>query len=185
MRGEGPTDTTHVFVAGPGARATNADVTHTGNVLGVTYRAQAEDWLSDFQAGTDRLAVVSVGERSRAAAAAGSTDAGADVGADLMASSTGAVETVTDTADVAAVGTLVNDYLSAWEGAGPTTIYVDDVATVLDHVAPETAFRFLHALVSRADAMDATVVVGFDTGAHPPHVAATFEQLFDDVREGA
>lgn len=181
MRGEGSTDSNHVFVAGPGARATDADVVHSGNVLGVTYHTQAEDWLGGFQAGTDRAAVVSVGEHSRTAAATASTDAGADI----LASATGAVETVSDVADVATVGTLVNDYLSAWEGPGQTTVYVDDVSTVLEHVAPETAFRFLHALVSRASTMDARVIVGFDTDAHPPHVAATFGELFEDVREGA
>ncbi|MFB6268489.1 MAG: hypothetical protein ABEH83_00995, partial [Halobacterium sp.] len=106
-------------------------------------------------------------------------------GTDLVASVTGAVETVADASDVAAVGTLVNDYLAAWEGAGPTTVYVDDVATLLDHVAPETAFRFLHALASRASAADARLVVGFDTDRQPPHVARTFSELFDDVREGA
>lgn len=181
MRGEGPTDSTHVFVAEPGARATDADIAHTGNVLGVTYRTQAEEWLGGVQAGADRTAVVSVGEHSRTAAAATGTDAGAD----LVASATGTVETVADVTDVATVGTLVNDYLSAWEGAGQTTVYVDDVSAVLDHVAPETAFRFLHALVARASAMDTRVVVGFDTETHPPHVAATFGELFDDVREGA
>lgn len=180
MQGEGPTNSNHVFVTGAGVTATDADVRQTTNVLGVTYRKQAEDWLADFQAGPERTAVVSVGEHSRSAAAA----TGGDTGPDLVASVAGAVETVADESDLAAVGTLANDYLTTWEGTGPTTLYVDDVSAVLDHVAPETAFRFLHALLSRADAVGASVVVGFDTTNRPPHVAHTFAELFDDVREG-
>lgn len=181
MRGEGSTDTEHVFVSGRGATATDADVPRTANALGVTYSTQAEDWLDGFEAGPDRVAVVSVGEHSRSAAAVAAPDAGLDA----VASATGVVETVADAGDVAAVGTLVNDYLSAWEGTGTTTVYVDDVSALLDHVPPETAFRLLHALTTRASAMDARVVAGFDTSDHAPHVAATFAELFDDVREGA
>jgi hypothetical protein len=181
MRGEGPTtDTQHALVVGAGAAAVDADAADASNVLGVTYSTPAEDWLGRFQAGPQRVAVVSVGEQSRGAAAS-SPGAGTDV----LASTAGAVETVPDVDDVAAVGTLVNDYLAAWEGAGDTAVVVDDLSVVLDAVSAETAFRFLHALLSRASAADARVVVGFDDADHPPHVVETFAPLFGDVREGA
>lgn len=180
MRGEGfSDDSNHALVVGPGASAVGADARSASNVLGVTYSSEAEDWLGQFQAGPERVAVVSVGEHSRSAATA-STDAGTDV----LASATGAVETVADVGDVAAVGTLVNDYLSAWEASGDTVVLVDDVAPLLDVVSAETAFRFVHALLACAASKGADVVVGFDTTEHPPHVAGTFGELFDEVREG-
>lgn len=183
MRGEGSsTGTNHVLVAGPNATAADADESGTSNVLGVTYSTDAESWLGRFQAGPDRVAVVSVGEHSRAAVGATTSP---DAGADVLASVTGTVETVPDVADVAAVGTLVNDYLSAWQGTGETTVLVDDLGAVLEAVSAETAFRFTHALLARASSMDARVVAGFDTDEQPPHVLDTFAQLFDEVREGA
>ncbi len=181
MRGEGPTsDSTHVLVTGEDASAADVDVPPTSNVLGVAYETPAEAWLERVQAGSDRTAVVSVGEHSRAAAATTpASDAGAS--ADLAATATGAVETVAEVDDVASVGVLVNDYVSAWDGG--TTVYVDDVSVLLDHTAAETAFRFAHALTSCAATNDARVVAGLDTTDQPPHVAATFAELFDDVRD--
>lgn len=181
MQREGGDDgSEHVLVAGPGATAVDADVPQASNVLGVAYGAAAEDWLGGFQAGPERVAVVSVGEYSRSAASA---RAGADAGRDVVATATGAVETVPDVGDVAAVGTLVNDYLSAWNDDGDTTVFVDDLSVLLEAVDAETAFRFVHVLLSRASATDARVVAGFDTDDQPPHVARTLEVLFDDVRD--
>ncbi|WP_336035349.1 DUF7504 family protein [Halobacterium yunchengense] len=179
MGGEG-SRSEHVLVAGAGADGGDVDVGSASNVLAVTYRTPAEDWLGRFQAGPERVAVVSVGEQSRAATA--SSPGG---GTDVLASTTGVVETVADAGDVAAVGALVCDYLAAWEGAGSTDVVVDDASAVLDAVSAETAFRFLHALLSRAASMDARVVAGFDASRYPPHVVQTFAPLFDDVREGA
>ena len=183
MRGEGPsTEPNHVLVVGQTASAADADQAGTSNVIGVTYGTDAESWLSQFQAGQDRVAVVSVGEHSRTAVGA---TAGQNAGMDVLASVTGTVETVPEVDDVASVGVLVNDYLSAWQGTGETTVFVDDLGDVLDVVSAETAFRFVHALLARTSSMDARVVAGFDTSKQPPHVVDTFAQLFDEVREGA
>lgn len=181
MRREGTrTDSTHVLVARPGATAVDADVSPTPNVLGVTYGMDAESWLGNWQAGPDQLAVVSVGERSRAATATGETSPGT---ADVVSTVTGAVETVPDATNVAQVGTLVNDYLTEWQNAGATTVYVDALAELLDHVSAKTAFRLLHALRSRAETTNARLVVALDTGDQPAHVVLTFAELFDDVRD--
>lgn len=183
MRGEGSsTNTNHVLVAGPNAAAVDVDEPGTSNVLGVTYSTDAESWLGRFQTGRDRVAVVSVGEHSRTAVGATNSP---DAGMDVLASVTGTVETVPEVDDVASVGTLVNDYLSAWQGTGDTTVLLDDLGSVLDVVSAETAFRFTHALLARASSMDARIVAGFDTSKHPPHVLDMFAQLFDEVREGA
>jgi hypothetical protein len=183
MRREGATtDSNHVLVARPGAVATDADVAPTPNVLGVTYGGDAEAWLGNWQTGPEQVAVVSVGERSRTATtASGETSPGTT---DVVATVTGAVETVPDATDVAQVGTLVNDYLTAWaDEQGETTVYVDDLAQLLDHVSAETAFRLMHVLLSRAGTTNARVVAGIDTGEQPAHVAETFAELFDDVQD--
>ena len=181
MRGEGSaSDSAHVLVTGADASAADADVPLTSNVLGVAYETAAETWLEGVQAGPDHTAVVSVGEHSRSAAAT-TPEPGAGAAADLAATAMGAVETVAEVDDVASVGVLVNDYVSAWDGE--TTVYVDDFSVLLGHTSAETAFRFAHALTSCAAANDARVVAGLDTADQPPHVAATFAELFDDVRD--
>ncbi|MCG1001924.1 MULTISPECIES: hypothetical protein [Halobacterium] len=181
MGGEEPTDgSPHVLVAGADAAATDAGVPPSSNALGITYETDAETWLGEFRADCERTAVVSVGEHSRAAAAA-TPDAGVDPPDNLDAAATSAVETVPEVTDVASVGVLVNDYLSAWDDE--TTVYVDDFSVLLDPAPAETAFRFAHALTSCTAANDARVVAGFDTTDQPPHVPATFAELFGDVRE--
>ncbi|NIB98370.1 hypothetical protein [Halobacterium sp. R2-5] len=178
MRREGGHgDTDHVLVTGTAVTPADAAVEPASNVLGVAYDTTAEAWLAGVQPGPDRVAVVSVGEHSRTAAEAASPNADPDA----VATMAGAVETVPDVGDAAAVGTLVNNYLSVWDGE--TTVYVDDVSPLLECVSAEAAFRFLHALQSCAAANDARLVAGLDTAGHPPHVAATFGELFGDVRE--
>lgn len=182
MRREGTrTDSKHVLVARPGATAADADVSLTPNVLGVTYGTDAESWLGNWQAGPDQFAVVSAGERSRAAATM-SGDTSPDT-ADVVATVTGAVETVPDVTDVAQVGTLVNDYLTAWQDDGSTTVYVEGLAELLEHVPAETAFRLMHALLARAGTTDARVVAAINADAKSAHVVRTFAELFDDVRD--
>ncbi|WP_143416396.1 DUF7504 family protein [Halobacterium hubeiense] len=180
MRGGGSAGgSTHVLVTGADAVATDADVPPASNVLGITYETAAETWLGEVQSGPERTAVVSVGEHSRAAAAAPAEPTAA--ASEDLAVATAAVETVPEVADVASVGVLVNDYVSAWDDE--TTVYVDDFSALLDPTSTETAFRFAHALTSCAAANDARVVAGLDTADRPSHVAATFAELFDDVRE--
>ncbi|WP_232700369.1 DUF7504 family protein [Halobacterium wangiae] len=176
MRGEGiEGESTHVLVAGTGDSVATPAVTDECSVLGVTYETDAETWLGRWAGDVERAAVVSVGERSRSAA---STSAS---GRPLTAV-TGIVETVPDETDVGTVGSLVHDYLSAWADDGETTVFVDDLAAVIDRTSTETAFRFVHAVLSCADATGARVVVTLDPDAYPPHVVGTFAELFDDVR---
>lgn len=165
----------HVLVARPGVAATDADVPRTPNSLGVAFGADAEEWLGNWQTEAGRAAVVSAGERSRSTASVAASS-------DVVAGLTGDIETVAEQSDVGTVGALVNEYLVSWRGDGETTIYVDDLSELLDHVSAETAFRFAHAILARASSMDARVVASIDANAHPPHVVGTFEELFEDVR---
>jgi hypothetical protein len=175
MHGGGRNRPNHVLVAQSDVSATDADVPRTPNSLGVAFGADAEQWLGNWQAETGRTAVVSAGERSRSTASVAASN-------DAVAGLTGDIETVAKPRDVGTVGALVNEYLVTWRGDGETTIYVDDLTELLDHVSAETAFRFAHAIIARASSMDARVVASIDADAHPPHVVGTFEELFEDVR---
>lgn len=177
MRGEGNEDeSNHVLVAQTEDASAATDVTDSSSVLGIAYEDDAETWLGRWNGDVERTAVVSVGERSRSAA---STSAG---GSPLTAV-TGTVETVPDETNLGTVGSLVHDYLTAWEDTAETTVFVDDLAAVIDHTSTETAFRFVHAVLSCAAATDAQVVATLDPEAYPPHVVGTFGELFDDVRD--
>lgn len=181
MRREGTrTDANHVLVARPGARAVDADVPRTPNVLGIAFDADAEQWLGNWQTGPDQIAVVSAGERSRSVAR--SAHDATPGNPDVVAAATGAVETVGDAGDVAQVGTLANDYLTSWEDEGATTVYVEDLSGLLEHVPAKTAFRFLHAMLSRAETTDGRLVAAIDSTEQPKHVIQTYAELFDDVQ---
>lgn len=173
MRGETTRERPgNLLSTAPGVGAADADRADASDVVAVTYDANAEEWLSRWGESGDRVAVVSPGERSRGAAAT-------TPGATPVSTSAGVVETVSDRTDVAAVGALVHEYLSAW---GPdVTVYVDGLADVVAATSVETAFRFAHVLLARADAADARVVAAFDRDAYPPHVVETVAELFDDV----
>ena len=176
MGGEGiGGEPTHVLVARTGDSVDIAGATDASSVLGVTYEEDAETWLGRWNESVEHAAVVSVGERSRSAASA-------SAGGSPLTAVTGIVETVPEESDVGTVGSLVHDYLSAWADGGGTTVFVDDLASVIDHTSTETAFRFVHAILSCADATGARVVATLDPDAYSPHVVATFAELFDDVR---
>ena len=176
MRGEGNEDeSAHVLVTRTADSPHSVGVSETASVLGVAYEEDAETWLGRWDGDVERAAVVSVGERSRSTA---STSAG---GSPITAV-TGIVETVAEETAVGTVGALVHEYLTAWEDAEAVTVFVDDLAAIIDHTSAETAFRFTHAVVSCAEATGARVVASFDPAAYPPHVVQTFGELFDDVR---
>lgn len=174
MRGEEPErDSTHVLVTG-GGRAVDA-VESEPNVLGVTYESDAETWLGRLGDDAERTVVVSVGEQTRGAAASAASNG------DSIVATAGVVETVPSVDDLGAVGALVHEYLSAW-GDEPTTVYVEDLETLLDAVSTEAVFRYVHTVLARANAAGATVVVALDAAAYPPHIVDTFAELFDNVR---
>jgi hypothetical protein len=175
MRGETRREAAgSLLVTEPGVGAAEADRRDTSAVVAVAYDADAEPWLERWGGESDRVAVVSAGERTRGAAAT-------TPGAEPISTTVGVVETVPDPTDVAAVGEVVHEYLSAWESG--VTVYVDGLADVVDETDVETAFRFAHVLLARAEHADARVVASFDRDAYPRHVVATFAELFEDVRD--
>ncbi|AHG05103.1 hypothetical protein HALDL1_02910 [Halobacterium sp. DL1] len=176
MRGEGTENASrHVLVARTGESTATPGTGDASSVLGVTHETDAETWLGRWNGDVERAAVVSVGERSRSTASTSTS------GSPITAV-TGIVETVPDESDVGAVGRLVHEHLSAWAEGEETTVFLDDLEAVVDNTSTETAFRFVHAVLSCADETGARVVARFDPEAYPPHVVETFAELFDDVR---
>lgn len=176
MQGESIDDgAASVLATEPGVSAAEADSLDSGSVIGVTYGHDAETWLKQWGEGRDQVVVVSVGERSRGAAAT-------TPDAEPFNATPGIVETVPDEGDVGTAGQLVHDYLVAWSDSEPV-VYLDDLAGVLDAVEAETAFRFVHAIVACAESEGARVVASFDRDAYPPHIVNTFAELFEVVQE--
>lgn len=173
-----------VLVTSPGVTAADGDPGDPSTVVGVTYSFDAETWLERWGMDRERAVAVSVGETTRSAAVATSTEstpAGATVDGRSTGVSTqvdaGVVETVPSERAVGEVGATVHAYLDEWAAHGPT-VYVDALEDVVDATDAEVAFRFLHVLVARATETGGRVVVSLDADAVPDHVPETFAPLF-------
>ena len=171
-----------VLVTGSGVAAADGDPEDAAAAVGVTYRFEAETWLDRWGADAERAVAVSAGEQSRSVAAVSHSDP-TSTGAtgpesDPLQVEAGVVETVASASDVGTVGAAVHDYLDAWDDHA-ATVYVDSLTEVVGATDAEVTFRFLHALVARAQDADARVVaaVGADL---PPHLEETFAPLFDE-----
>lgn len=176
-----------VLVTASGVAAADADPEDAAAAVGVTYRFDAETWLDRWGADRAHAVAVSAGEQSRSAAtvtqssSVSSGQSGPGVpGGDPVKVGAGVVETVPSTSDVGSVGAAVHEYLDEWDEHAPT-VYVDSLSDVVDATDAEVTFRFLHALVARARAVDARVVASVGEGL-PAHVEETFVPLFDQVR---
>lgn len=160
-----------------------ADRPDSTAAIGVTYCFDAETWLDRWGASRERAVAVSAGERSRSASVVARSESEprspSGPGGDPVEVEAGVVEAVPSESDVGAVGAAVHEYLDEWTACEPT-VYVDNLAAIVDATGSEVTFRFVHALVARARAADARVVATL--GAEiPPHAEATFAPLFDRV----
>ena len=176
-----------VLVRASGVAAADSDPTSATAAIGVTYRFDAETWLDRWGDNHNHVVAVSAGEQSRSAAAVTQSRSVSKGGSgpsgpsgDPMQVEAGIVETVPSASDVGAAGAAVHEYLAEWEEYGPT-VYVDSLAEIVDATDAEVTFRFLHALVARAQDADARVVASLGDGL-PAHVEETFVPLFDEVR---
>lgn len=173
-----------VLVTSSGATAAEGDPRDPSTVVGVTYSFDAETWLERCGMNRERAVAVSVGETTRSAAAAASTESTpvAAAGDSHTSASTqveaGAVETVPSKRAVGQVGATVHAYLDDWAAHDPT-VYVDALEDVVDATDAEAAFRFLHVLTACATEAGGRVVVSLDPEAVPSHVPETFSPLFE------
>lgn len=94
------------------------------------------------------------------------------------------VDTVTDPTDLSSLGTAIGRYVRRWED-DDLAVCFDSVTTLLDHVAEQSAFRFLHLLVERLEKAGAVAHFHLDPTAHDDATITTFTELVDTVERPA
>ena len=147
------------------------------NYLAVTY---PEDASPDAVVeGLDRqpgpgpadLGIISVGEKTRSAAART---------APSPVASTGLVTTVDSPTDLAGLGIAITTYLEGWaDGDARTTVCFMSLTSLLKHVGVETAFRFLRVFKQRVADVDAVAHFHLDPSAHREDTLRPICELFD------
>ncbi len=144
------------------------------DLLVVSYNESPDRWLANWQRQNGPIpgkwGFVHVGGMSRSAAAT-SRDA------DPISS----IQTVKNPSDLTGLGITLSRHLETWCGDGNRTLVCfQSVTALLQYVDVETAYRFLHVLLSRT-AQDGIGVYHLDPGAHDEQVVQTLQSLFDAV----
>lgn len=147
------------------------------NVLWVSYTkspdARLRKWRQNGGGDVDRVGVVSVGDSARSTAAAGSS--GGDAGP---------ITPVTDPGDLTGLGIAVNEFLSRWHGSdGRTVVCFHSLTAMFQYAELETAYEFLHVLIGRIHATDATVHFHMNPQAHDERTVESVATLVDAVVE--
>lgn len=125
-----------------------------------------------------KIGLVTAGEVTRSATAASTTETTRYANADVR------VTTVASPGDLTGLGLAVEKSLAAWNADEHRTVAcLDSLTTLLQYVDAKRCFRFLHTLLERFEAVDATVHAHMDPGAHDPQTLATIACLFDVVVE--
>lgn len=94
------------------------------------------------------------------------------------------VEPIDDPTDLTALGVQVNEYLNVWTDTDTQTVACfHSLTDLLAQVDEKTAFRFLHVLNARFQAVGAIAHYHMDPAAHDAQTIATFRPLFDAVVE--
>ncbi|WP_225333281.1 DUF835 domain-containing protein [Halomicrobium urmianum] len=151
-----------------------AGETDPDRVVGVTIADSPESKHSTWRAdvGTaPSYAFVSVNGASRSAAAQAGT-------AGKLELST--VERVDDVTPLDSFGMTIVEQI---ESGPETAVCFDSITDLLEYVDRDTAFKFLHVLVSRVQAEGARAHFHIDSAAHDEETIALFSTLFDVVVE--
>lgn len=91
-------------------------------------------------------------------------------------------QTVSTPADLTGLGIAVTTYLEEWAGTDRRSVlYFDSVTILLQYVELQSAFRFLHTLITRMQENDATGIFPFNAAAHDDQTVATLQSLFDTI----
>lgn len=146
------------------------------NVLSLGYSTPPDRTARAVRSGdpSGDTTFVCIGERTRSAAAE-------PPAADATPGST-TLQVVSDPADLAGIGMVVNDCLEGWaDGDARTVICYHSLSDLLSHADLQTAFRFLHVLTGRIAAADAQAHFHLDPDAHDAETVRTLSMLFDEV----
>jgi len=145
------------------------------NVLLTTFTTTPDTWMQSWTTTVGRppanLKIISVGEITRSAAVRTPGVGGP---------TTQVVDTVSSPGDLTGLGIKVSEQLEAWNGDGNrTSVCFDSVTALLQTAELQTAFRFLHVLTGRFDAVDATAYFYLDPEAFDDRTVSTLTMLFD------
>lgn len=118
-----------------------------------------------------KVAVVSVGDDTRSAAAAGGSGASSAAGFRIA--------TVPELGDLTGLGMRMSEALDAWRDDGNlSAVCFRSLTPLLHSTDPERVFRFLHLITSRVEAAGAVAYYHVDPDAHDDRVAAMLRSLF-------
>ncbi|MDZ7702015.1 MAG: hypothetical protein U5J98_08055 [Halobacteriales archaeon] len=148
--------------------------------LAVTLDSTPDDkidaWRADVGELPSHAGVISVGERSRSAAAA-SSPAG-------PGSTPVSVDTVADPSDLTGIAMAVGAYMDAWADTDRTPVVCfDSITSMLFHADQDRVFRFLHSTTGRLRELGAVAHYHLDPTAHDESTVNAFSALFDAVVE--
>lgn len=123
-----------------------------------------------------KIGVITAGERIRSATAASTTETTGFANADAR------MTAVSSPSDLTGLGLAVEKTLAAWNVDEHRTVAcIDSLTTLLQYVETKRLFRFLHTLLARFRAVNATIHAHMDPNAHGPQTQSTIECLFDVV----
>lgn len=97
-----------------------------------------------------------------------------------------ATDIVEDPENLPAIGTSISRFCETWSRDGYRIVLCfDSLTRLLDHVEPESTFRFLHTLLERLDGVDAVAHFHIGPVEHDEQLLSTFSTLFDEVVDPA
>jgi len=131
-------------------------------VLWVSFDRTADECLAALPEVTGDRAVLTVG---------GSPTPGSGVDEDVT------VDTVSARSDLTALGIKLSRFLSSTDGA--ISVCFDSVTAMLQHVALDTAYEFLHTVTRQCFAEGARVHFHLDPAAHDQRTVAIITSLCD------
>ena len=148
------------------------------NVLWVAYAGSPDAQLDRFRETTTQqptnVGIVSVEDSTRSVAASNG-DGGFGAGP---------VDTVSNPNDLTGVGISITEFLRRWmDNDARTVVCFDSLTAMLQYADVETAYEFLHVVVSRVYATDAVAHFHMDPGAHDRRTVAQVSSLMDAVIE--
>lgn len=121
------------------------------------------------------MGFVSVADRARSAAAAGSGTP--DLG------HAGPVRTVSDPSDLTGVGIAITETLSSWADDGNRTVVcLESLTALLQYSDVERVYRFLNVLTSQFARAGVVAHVHATPESHDEQTLGTLASLFDEVR---
>nr|WP_137286229.1 hypothetical protein [Halorussus salinisoli] len=156
------------------------------NLLVVTYRENLDAWLRDWRRSVgdmpSEVGFVHVGDATRSAAGARSAASATTSVPSSPADTSPVVKAVSDPTDLARVGVGASEYLETWDGNGrETVVYLDSLTAMLESVALDRTFAFLHVLAGRVESVDGRGYYLLDPSAHDHRSLSVVRELADAV----